>query len=136
RVLTAELAAGVELRQHEGQGGHALVGHRVDGNARTEVADGDGVVRMERHLDLVVAAREGFVDAVVDHLVDEVMEAASAGRADVHAWSQADRLEALENGDVLGGIGGFSHEKALQIRYLRAPRIVPERAVVSPCLPG
>ena len=131
RVLAAELAAGVQLRQHNRERGHPLVGHRVDRDAGAVVADGDGVVRMERYLDLVVAAREGLVDAVVDHLVDEVMEPSTARRADVHARSQPDRLEAFEDGDVLCGIGDFSHKKALQIPYLRAPRILPERAVVS-----
>src|SRR4051794_7528412 len=67
---------------------------------------------MERHLDPLVAARERLVDAVVDHLVDEVMEPPGARRADVHARSQADGLEPLEHGDVLGGIGGFTHEKS------------------------
>ena len=50
-------------------------------------------------------AGERLVDGVVDHLVDEVVEAARAGRADVHAGSLADRLEALEDGDVLGAVG-------------------------------
>ena len=60
-------------------------------------------------LDPVVAAREGLVDRVVDDLVDEMVEASRARRADVHARPQPDRLEALENGDVFCGIGGFSH---------------------------
>ena len=56
----------------------------------------------------LVSARERLVDRVVDDLVDEVVEASRARRADVHARAQADRLEALENGDVLGGICCFS----------------------------
>ena len=76
---------------------------------------------MERHLDAVVAARERLVDGVRDHLVDEVVEAARAGRADVHARPLPDRLEAFEDRDVLCGVSCFSHrEKALQIRALRA----------------
>jgi hypothetical protein len=43
-----------------------------------------------------------LVDAVVDHLVDEVVEAAGAGGADVHAGPSAYRFEALENRDVFG----------------------------------
>src|SRR5688500_8328344 len=55
-------------------------------------------------LDLVGLAGEGLVDGVVDDLVDQVMEAAGAGRADVHARALADGLEALEDGDVLGAV--------------------------------
>ena len=46
-------------------------------------------------------AGERLVDSVVDNLVDQVVEAAGAGRADVHARALADGLEALEDGDVL-----------------------------------
>src|SRR5712691_10458853 len=73
---------------------------------------------MEGHFDPVVAAGEGLVDAVVDHLVDEVMEAPGARRADVHARPQTDRLEAFKNGDVFCGICGFSHEKSPANRLL------------------
>ena len=64
---------------------------------------------MDRDVDQVVAAGERLVDRVVDHLVDEVMKAARARRPDVHAGSQTDRLEALEDRDVLCGIGCFGH---------------------------
>ena len=70
------------------------------------------MVRVEGDLDPVVPAREGLVDRVVDDLVDEVVEAPEARRADVHARAQPDRLEALENGDVFCGVGRFSHEKS------------------------
>src|SRR5260370_321752 len=66
---------------------------------------------MERYLDPVVSPGERLVDAVVDHLVHEMVEAARAGRADVHARPQADRLEGLEHGDVLGRIRGLTHGK-------------------------
>ena len=52
-------------------------------------------------VDLGAEAGERLVDGVVDDLVDEVVQAAHAGRADVHAGPLADGLEALEDGDVL-----------------------------------
>ena len=64
---------------------------------------------MERHLDEVGAARHGLVDRVVDHLEDEVMEPPGARRADVHAGSQPDRLETLENSDVFCCVSCFCH---------------------------
>jgi hypothetical protein len=107
--LAAELAAGVELGQHDGQGRQTLLGHDVDGDARAPVAHGHGVVGVDGDLDPVVATRESLVDRVVHSLVDEVVEPARARRADVHARPQPDRLEPLEDGDVFCGIGGFSH---------------------------
>ena len=88
------------------------------GMPRPSVDDGDRVVRVEAHLDVVVVPAERLVDGVVDDLVDEVVEAARAGRADVHARPQADRLEALEDGDVLCGVGWFGHQKSPAIAAL------------------
>ena len=45
-------------------------------------------------------AGQRLVDRVVDDLPDEVVQAALAGRADVHAGALAHRLEALEDGDL------------------------------------
>ena len=111
-AVAAELAACVELRQDDGERRLALALHDVDRDARAPVADGHGVVGMERHLDPVVPAREGLVDRVVDDLVDEVVEAPEARRADVHARPETDRLEPLEDGDVFCCIGRFGHEKS------------------------
>ena len=103
-AVTAELSAGVQLRQHDGERGKPLLGDEVDGDAGAAVADRDRVVGVDRHLDGVVAARESLVDRVVDRLVDEVVKAANARRADVHPGPQPDRLEAFEHGDVLGRV--------------------------------
>ena len=56
--------------------------------------------------DLGAEAGERLVDGVVDDLVDEVVQAQHAGRADVHAGALADRLEALEDRDVLRVVAG------------------------------
>ena len=73
----------------------------VDGDAAAVVADADRAVGQERRRDLVAVPRERLVDAVVEHLVDEVVEAALAGRADVHAGALSHRLEPLEHGDLV-----------------------------------
>ena len=84
-ALAAELAAGMELRQHHRDGRQPLVRHDVDRDAGAVVRDGDRVVRVERHLDAVAPPGERLVDRVVDRLEDEMVEPAGAGRADVHA---------------------------------------------------
>ena len=42
------------------------------------------------------------VDRVVDHLPDEVVQPGQTGGADVHAGALADRIETLQDLDVLG----------------------------------
>ena len=73
---------------------------------RAVVDHRDRVVGVDRDLDRVVAAGQRLVDRVVDHLVDEVVQAAHTGRADVHAGPLAHRLETLEDGDVLRVVPG------------------------------
>ena len=108
-AVAAELAAGVQLREHDRQRGQVLLRHEVDRDAVTPVANRHGMVRMEGHLDAVVATGERLVDGVVDDLVDEVMEASQTRRADVHARPEPNGLEAFENGDVFCGVGVFGH---------------------------
>ena len=76
-----------------------------DRDAATVVVDRAAVVRVEDDADRVAVAGEGLVDRVVDDLVDQVVQTARAGRADVHPGALANRFEPLEDGDVLGVIG-------------------------------
>ena len=96
----AELAAGVQRGEHDLGGGPLLLGMLVDRDPAAVVDDGDAVVGVEGELDLVAVAGERLVDRVVDHLVDEVVKAARAGRADVHPGALAHRVEPAQDGDL------------------------------------
>ena len=78
-----------------------------DRDAAAVVGHGARVVGVDGDDDGGAVAGEGLVDGVVDDLVDEVVEASGARGADVHAGPFADRLEALEDLDVLGVIVDF-----------------------------
>ena len=125
----AELAAGVQDGQHDLGRGPLLLLHRVDGDAAPVVGDRHRVVRVDHDLDLVGLAGERLVDSVVDNLVDQVMEAAGAGRADVHARTLADGLEPFEDGDVLRVVAAVALLLALAPLLGGPPRRSP------PCLP-
>ena len=56
-------------------------------------------------VDAGAVAGHRLVDGVVDDLPDQVVQALQAGGADVHARALADRVEALEDLDVLGVVG-------------------------------
>ena len=107
-ATVAELAAGVKHRQHDLGGRATLLLHRVDGDTAAVVGDRDAVVGVDDDLDVVGLARQRLVDGVVDHLVDQVMEPAGAGGADVHTRALADGLEALQDGDVLCVVAGIA----------------------------
>ena len=102
----AELAASVEHGEHDLDRGLALLLHDRDRNATAVVGHGDRVVGMDLDLDLVAVPGKGLVNRVVHDLVHQVMQATHTGRADVHAGPLANRLETLQNGDVLGVVVG------------------------------
>ena len=78
-AVAAELAAGVEHGHDDLERAlAALVRHRRDGDAAAVVGHGARAVRVEGDLDPVAVARERLVNAVVDDLVDEVVESRAA----------------------------------------------------------
>ena len=102
-----ELAAGMQLGEHNLRCGHALAAseiHHVDGNAAAIVDDGDGVVDVNDDIDFLGVAGESFVDGIVDDFVDEMMQTHLAGGADVHCGTQTDSLESFEDLDVFASV--------------------------------
>jgi hypothetical protein len=66
---------------------------------------------MDGDIDLRAIAGQGFVHGVVHHLVNQVMQAHLAGRADIHGRPQAHGLQTFQNFDTTGivnfHVGGF-----------------------------
>ena len=94
-----ELAAGVELGQHDLGGGDALGRVHLDRDAAAVVLDRDAAVDVDRDRDARAVPGQRLVDRVVDDLEDEVVQAPLGGVADVHPGALADGLEAFEDLD-------------------------------------
>jgi hypothetical protein len=102
--LARELAARVQRAEDDLK--RALVGElrmRVDGDATAVVADGDGVIGMQLHLDAGGMAGHRLVHGVVEHLGHQVVQRALIGAADIHAGALADGLQPLQHLDG-GGV--------------------------------
>ncbi len=105
-----ELAARVQDRHHDLQGGFvSVLGVFVHGNAAAVVLDGHAVVDMHRNFDGVAGARQGLVNAVIDHLVDQMMEAARARVADVHGGPLSNGLQPFEHLNGFCTVTIFAH---------------------------
>ena len=76
----------------------------IDRNAAAVVDDRDRLVDVDRDVDLIAVAGQRLVYRVVDDLVDEMMQPGCARRPDVHGGPLADRLEALEDLDLVGAV--------------------------------
>src|SRR6266567_549833 len=76
----------------------------INWNATATIADGHPVVFVDNDIYALAGTGHGLINAVVDDLVNEVVQTALVRAADVHAWTAANRFQALENLDVAGGV--------------------------------
>lgn len=97
--VAVELAARVQLGEHDLDGRLVLLGVHVDRDAAAVVDYPHPTVGEEGNLDLGGVARHRFVDRVVDDLLDEVVQPAFTGGTDVHTGALADRFKAFEHRD-------------------------------------
>jgi hypothetical protein len=100
----AELAACVQAREDEFEGRDARLPVDADRDAAAVVADRHDAVCVDLDADRRAVAGQRLVDGVVDDLPDEVVQGPLTRPADVHAWSETDGLEALEDLDLVGAV--------------------------------
>jgi hypothetical protein len=99
----SELAARVQVREHQFHRGHALRVH-LHGYATTVVLHADGAIRVNRDPYIPAEAREMLIDGIVHHLEDAMVQAALIGLADIHAWPHADGPEPLKVLNLTGAV--------------------------------
>ena len=104
-----ELAACVQHGHDDFQGRFLFLLMEVDGDASAVVLDGDGVVGVDGYFDVVAIACHGFVDGVVHHFVDQVVQAVFTDVADIHGGTFAHGLQAFEHLDVAGRVVVLAH---------------------------
>ena len=127
-----ELAAGVKHRVHDFERRALFSRMHIDRNSAAVVLDRNPIVAQNYDVDLRAVTGQRFVDRVVDDLIDEMMQPALGGVADVHPGAFANRFETFENLDGLGAIAVrrlfICHRKERAMDYLSAspppPKIV------------
>ena len=92
-----ELTASVQDRHDDLERRDLFDRMLVDGDAAPVIDDRDGVVGVDRHLDLGAETGHGLVDGVVNDLPHQVMQTAGARRTDIHARALTNGLETFEN---------------------------------------
>ncbi len=130
-AAAAELAAGMQHRHHRFERGAAGLGVLVHRDAAPAVGDDHPAVRLQGDVDAVAVAGHPLVDAVVDDLVDEVVQAAVVGAADVHAGAAAHGLQPLQHLDVGGVIRAVHGARAGKL-INHALALVPTRFRLPP----
>ena len=102
----AELAARVQHRVDDLDGGLALRRVHPDGDAAPVVAHADHIAFKDLDFNMRAVARERLVDAVVDDLINEVMQPPRRRRADVHARALPDSFQPFEDLNLFGTVIG------------------------------
>src|SRR5690606_28779532 len=85
----------------------------VHRDAAPVVHDRHRAVGMDGHVDPVTVPGQGLINAVVDDLVHEMVEATNVGRPNVHTRATTDSFQSLQHldaGCVVLGEKCFSHE--------------------------
>ena len=100
----AELAARMQLGQHDLDCGFSLFFDDADRDTSAVVGDGHRAVFEDLHFDGVAKARHRLVDGVVHDLKDEVVKSSLVRRADIHAGSLSNGLKTFEHLNVALGI--------------------------------
>jgi hypothetical protein len=104
--LIIEFAAGVQHGQRDLRCRALLRGVHLGRDAATVVDDGRAAVHVEDRFDCVAKAGHGFVDAVVHHLVHQVVQPIDTSAPDVHRRPLANGLQPLQDLDLLSSVPG------------------------------
>ena len=102
-ALAAELAARVQDGQDHLNRRLAALMH-IDGDTSPIVDDSDAVIPFDRHINMVTIASQSLIDRVVNHLVDEMVQAALRRAADVHARALSYSFQTFQNLNLIGAV--------------------------------
>ena len=114
----AELAAGMEDGKDHLQGGFACLLLDVHGDAPAIVHHPDDVARLDPHLNLGAVPGQGLVNGVVHDLIDQMVQAAGGGGADVHARPLPDGLQSLQDLNLRGPVLMFHRSGVLLFQLI------------------
>ncbi len=109
-IRRVKLAARMQLGEHHLHRRHALARgrvHHVYGDAAAVIDHSDGVVEMNGDVNTRCVPGENLIDRVVDDLIDEMVQALLAVRADVHRRTKPHGLKSFENLDVVACVGAL-----------------------------
>ncbi len=100
----AELASGMQGGHHHLEGALFLFRMDIHRDTTPVILHGHGAIRMDGYDDLVANPSQGFINGVIHHLVDQVVQRLQIRAAHVHPRAPADCLQAFQHLDILGGI--------------------------------
>ncbi len=99
--VVVELTAGVQYGHDDLGCGDAFFLVHINRDAATVIANGDRLIRVNGHADIVAVASQCFVDGVVEHLEHHVVQTATIiGVANVHTGTFAYGIQTFQHLDA------------------------------------
>ena len=99
-AAAAELTASVQHGHDNLNGGLVLGGVLIHGDTAAVVLHADGAVSLNGHVNFGGVAGERLIDRVIYNLVDQVVQTALSGRANVHAGALTNRFQTFQHGNI------------------------------------
>jgi len=122
--IAVELAARMQHGQRDLRGRTFLSAVQRSGYSPAIVDDGNTVVNMDKNIDVLAETCHGLVDAVVNDLIDEMMQADAASAANIHGRTLSHCLKTLKHFYAVCSI----------FHLLLVKRGIRPRAAVNPSL--
>jgi len=97
----------VELGENgfqSGDPGHFML---VDRNAASVIGDRYQAVGKQGNGNLIRVSSHGFIDGIIDHFPDEVVQAGAGGGADIHARALTYRIKAFKDSYLVSAVAAF-----------------------------
>ena len=86
--------------EHDFEGTLAVLLHPVDRDPPAVILDHEGAVTVNDNRDPAAVPGKGFIYRIINDFVNEMVQAAGIGAADIHRRPLADRGEPFEDRDV------------------------------------
>ncbi len=99
-AAAAKLTAGMEDGINHFQSGLARLGLNVHRDTAAIIRHGNDITVMDGNGDLGAVACQRLINGVVHDLIDQMVQSAGGGGADIHTRTFPDRLQALQNLDL------------------------------------
>src|SRR5207249_1346089 len=107
--VLVEFGARADAGEDDLQGGTLFLRVFLHGNPPAIVGNAGAAVHVDLDVDVLTITGQGFVDAIVNQLVHQVMQAIDADVADVDAGSAPDVRSVAQHLNVFLVVFGFSY---------------------------
>ena len=97
----AEFSAGMQFGKYQFHGGYAFFGADARRDPASVIFHGDGIIRIDRHMNFRTVSSQGFVHGIVHDLIDQMVESSLGNASDIHARTLPYCLQAFQDLDTV-----------------------------------